>query len=108
MAETIKVSTEEMQIALNTFNTQKGAQMSAYESMKNTVANLAGSYIGEASSAFQGQFQAFYGNISQSEARMADAVDELAKSANLFVGAEIERLKTAASSLGTGSGTPFK
>ena len=106
MAETIKVSTEEMQSTLNTFNTQKGAQMSAYESMKSTISGLAGGWMGEASSAFQGQFQTFYSNISQSEAKMADAVDELAKSADLFVGAEIEHLKSAASALEVGR-SPF-
>lgn len=106
MAETIKVSTEEMQSTLNTFNTQKGAQMSAYESMKSTIGGLAGSWQGEASQTFQGQFQTFYGNISQSEAKMADAVDELAKSAELFVGAEIERLKSGAAALEVGR-SPF-
>lgn len=106
MSELIKVSTEEMQATLNTFNTQKGAQMSAYESMKNIVAELGGSYLGEASQTFQNQFQSFYGNLSQSEAKMADAVDELAKSADLFVGAEIEKLKSKAAALETGR-SPF-
>ena len=106
MAEMIKVSTEEMQATLNTFNTQKGAQMSAYESMKNTISELAGSWLGEASQTFQNQFQTFYGNIAQSEAKMADAVEELGKSADLFVGAEIERLKSTAASLETGR-SPF-
>lgn len=106
MAENIIVSTEEMQSTLNTFNTQKGAQTSAYESMKSTIAGLAGSWIGEASQAFQNQFQTYYANISQSEAKMADAVDELGKSADLFVGTEIESLKTGASALDVGR-SPF-
>jgi WXG100 family type VII secretion target len=106
MAENLIVSTEEMQSTLNTFNTQKGAQTSAYESMKSSIAGLAGSWIGEASQSFQSQFQTYYSNISQSEAKMADAVDELAKSADLFVGTEIESLKSGASAMDVGR-SPF-
>jgi WXG100 family type VII secretion target len=95
MAENLIVSTEEMQSTLNTFNTQKGAQTSAYESMKSTIAGLSGSWLGEASQSFQNQFQTYYSNISQSEAKMADAVDELGKSATCSWAPRSNRLNPA-------------
>ena len=106
MAETIKVSTEEMQATLNTYNTQKAAQLTAYESMKTTVSGLSGGWIGEASQSFQNQFQTYYANIAQSEQKMADAVDELAKANELFTATEVQSLKSGATALEVGR-SPF-
>lgn len=100
MAELITVSTEQMQETLNTFNSQKGAQATAYTNIKSAINSVV--YEGEACTAFMTQFNQFYNNISMSEAKMADAVDELAKAQNLYVGAEIERLKTEAAALQVG------
>ncbi len=105
MAEMIKVSTEEMQSTLNAYNTQKASQTTAYESMKNTISGLSGDWQGEASNTFQNQFQQFYTNIAMSEAKMQDAVDELAKSADLYQTAENET-KGDAGSLDVGR-SPF-
>jgi WXG100 family type VII secretion target len=88
--DTLLVSTEEMVNAVNIFNTQKSAQMTAYESMKSTVAEMAGSWLGEASQNFQSQFQSFYSNIAQSEARMQDAVTEMEKAVDIFSAVESE------------------
>lgn len=106
MAEIIKVSTEQMQSTLNTYNTQKGVQTSAYESMRSTIAQLEASWQGSSAQAFQSKFQEFYRNIAQSEAKMADAVDELAKSAQLYTTAEDERVKASVGNLEVGR-SPF-
>lgn len=88
MAEIIKVSTEAMQQTLNVYSAQKNAQATAYQAMKNAVSSLDGIWTGAAASSYQGQFQAFYNNISQAEQKMEDAVTELRQSADLYTETE--------------------
>ena len=84
MAEVVKVSTEEMISTVNAYNTQKGAQQSAYSAMKSSVTSLHGPWMGDSAQAFQDQFAQFFSNLEQSEAKMQDAIDELRESANIF------------------------
>lgn len=82
MAEIITVSLEQMTGTANTYVTQKGAQATAYQAMKSAVQSV--DWTGASADAFRAQFDQFFANIEQSEAKMQDAVDELNKSYNLF------------------------
>ena len=95
MAEIITVSLEQMTATANTYTTQKGAQATAYQAMKAAVDSV--EWTGGAAESFKAQFQEFFANIEQSEAKMQDAVDELNKSYNLFSEAEQKNTTTAAS-----------
>ena len=106
MAETIKVSTEQMESTISSYNTQKGAQSTAYAAIKSAVSGLQGTWMGEAAQAFQDRFAQYYQNVEQSEAKMQDAVDELRKTIDLMTEAEKDKNQTTAQSLEIGT-NPF-
>ena len=105
MAEIIKVSTPEMQSTLNTYNTQKGAQSTAYQNMNTSINNLSSVWEGQAASAFRQRFQEFYRNLSMSEEKMQDCIDELRKSMGIYEEAE-NATNTASGNLDIGT-SPF-
>lgn len=88
MAERILVSIEDMQAAIQKYNTCKQDQQNAYLQMSNAVRMLDESWDGPASEAFKAAFGAMYKNLETSEQKMQDAIDELKQSAEAFKTAE--------------------
>ena len=102
MAERILVTPEMMLQTMQQYENNKNKQMIAYLQLYRTVHSLDGVWQGEAHDAFIERFEALYNNISQSEERMQDAVDELRASSDIFQQAEDE-VKSDVSALDAGS-----
>ena len=84
MAETIRVSTDELRAAVGKYNTLKDQLRTSYLEMSNAVRSVDVSWNGDASEAFKAQFDALYRNIETTEARMQDAIDEMTRTAELY------------------------
>ena len=104
MAERVLVSTEDMLTTVGVYQTNKKKQADAYQQLNSAVNTLDAAWDGAASEAFKTSFRALYKNISMSEARMKDAIDELTKSAQLY--ADVESKQQGAMS-GLDKGKPF-
>lgn len=102
MAERILVSTELMLQTMQQYENNKNKQMIAYLQLYRTVHSLDGVWVGAAHDVFIERFEALYNNISQSEERMQDAVNELRSSSDIFQAAE-DDIKGEASGLDAGS-----
>ena len=105
MADVLKVTPEELSATANTFKSNQQAMATAYNAMNESVSALTNTWIGEASASFKSQFSALYKNLSQTEEKMADAIDELVKASEAFSAVEAQN-KAAADGLDTGS-SPF-
>ena len=104
-ADKLLVSTEEMTATAGTFKSCLQEMQNAYLTMSDAVRTLDGSWDGDASEQFKTSFANMYNNLSQTEAKMTDAVDEMLKAAELFE--EVENsIKTAAAGLDVGT-SPF-
>lgn len=105
MADVIKVSTEELRSAVNKYTTQKTQLQNAYLLMYRNIHGLDGVYVGDASEALKRQFDQMYKNIEQTEAKVQDAIEEMAKTADIVD--EVEAgLQSAFGNLETGT-DPF-
>ena len=105
MADVLKVTPEELKNTAQQFKTEQNNMQTAYTAMSTAVNNLQSTWTGEASQQFKTQFESLYKNLSQSEQKMADAVDELTKAAGVYE--EVENsIKSTVSQLDVGT-SPF-
>ncbi len=88
MADILKVTPEELQATAGQFKSNQQSMQVAYLTMSDAVRTLGTTWTGEASSAFQQQFEAMYKNLSLTEEKMADAIDELMKANEIYTEAE--------------------
>ena len=88
MADVLKVTPEELQSTANQFKTYQGNLQTAYLQMSDAVRSLDTTWNGEASEQFKTQFDAMYKNLSQTEQKMGDAIDELLKAHDIYQEAE--------------------
>ena len=105
MADVLKVTPEELQNAANQFKSQQAALQTAYLTMSDAVRSLDTTWNGEASEQFKSQFDAMYKNLSQTEEKMTDAIDELLKAHDIYEEAE-NAIKSQVGSLDEGT-SPF-
>jgi WXG100 family type VII secretion target len=84
MADSIRVSTDQIREAVSKYNTYKSQLQTAYLQMSSAVRTVDSSWNGDASETFKAQFDQMYKNIEQTEAKVQDAVDELTKTAELY------------------------
>ena len=88
MADVLKVTPEELQSTANQFKTYKSNLHTSYLQMSDAVRYLDTTWNGEASEQFKTQFDAMYKNLSQTEQKMGDAIDELLKAHDIYQEAE--------------------
>ena len=105
MADVLKVTPEELQSTANQFKTYQSNLQTAYLQMSDAVRSLDTTWNGEASEQFKTQFDAMYKNLSQTEAKMTDAIDELLKAHDIYQEAE-NAIKGQVDALDTGT-SPF-
>ena len=105
MADVLKVTPEELQAAASQFKTQQAVLQTAYLTMSDAVRSLDTTWNGEASEQFKSQFDSMYKNLSQTEEKMTDAVDELLKAHDIYEEAE-NAIKGQVSALSEGT-SPF-
>ena len=61
--DNVKITKEEMEQAIQTFENKKMALENAYLKISNEVRTLDGTYHGEASEKFKAQFEALYKDV---------------------------------------------
>lgn len=105
MADVLKVTPEELQATANQFKSYQANLQTAYLTMSDAVRSLDTSWNGDASEQFKAQFDAMYKNLSQTEQKMADAIDELLKAHDIYEEAE-SAIKSQVSALDEGT-SPF-
>ena len=88
MADVLKVTPEELQSTANQFKTYQSNLQTAYLQMSDAVRSRDTTWNGEASEQFKTQFDAMYKNLSQTEQKMGDAIDELLKAHDIYEEAE--------------------
>ena len=88
MADVLKVTPEELQNTANQFKGYQGNLQTAYLQMSDAVRSLDTTWNGEASEQFKAQFDGMYKNLSQTEQKMGDAIDELLKAHDIYEEAE--------------------
>ena len=84
MADVLKVTPDELRNAATQFKTYQGQMQTAYLTMSDAVRSLDTTWNGDASEQFKAQFDAMYKNLSQTEEKMTDAIDELTKAAGVY------------------------
>ena len=104
-ADVLKVTPEELRNTATQFKSNLQKMQTAYLQMSDAVRNLDTSWNGEASEQFKNQFEAMYKNLSQTEDKMNDAVDELTKAAGIYEQVENSN-KSQMASLDVGT-SPF-
>jgi len=105
MADVLKVTPEELRNTATQFKANQQKMQTAYLQMSDAVRSLDTTWNGEANEQFKTQFENMYKNLSQTEQKMEDAVDELTKAAGIYE--EVENgLKSLAQSLEVGT-SPF-
>jgi len=105
MADILKVTPAELVDTAAKFKTYQNTLKVAYLTMSDAVRHLDASWNGEASETFKAQFDAMYANLSQTEEKMDDAIDELTKAHDLYEDVEAA-VKAQADALETGT-SPF-
>ena len=105
MGNVLKVTPDELRNAATQFKTYKQNMQTAYLTMSDAVRSLDTTWNGDASEQFKTQFDSMYKNLSQTEDKMEDAIDELTKAAGVYDTTE-SNVKSAVSSLDTGT-SPF-
>ena len=105
MADVLKVTPEELQATASQFKSYQSNLQTAYLSMSDAVRSLDTTWNGEASEQFKTQFDSMYKNLSQTEQKMADAIDELLKAHDIYQEAE-DAIKGQVGALDEGT-SPF-
>ena len=105
MADILKVTPEELVATANTFKSNQAKLQVAYLTMSDAVRTLDTTWNGDASEQFKAQFDSMYKNLSQTEEKMQDAIDELMKANEIYTTAENE-IKAAVDALQEGT-SPF-
>ena len=88
--DNLRLSTEAMRTAINDFNNRKNALENAYLKISNEVRTLDGTWHGEASEKFKGQFDKLYQNLKQNETVMSNVVSNLETALDLYEQTEEE------------------
>jgi len=104
-ADVLKVTPEELRNTATQFKSNLQKMQTAYLQMSDAVRNLDTSWNGDASEQFKIQFDNMYKNLSQTEDKMNDAVDELTKAAGIYEQVENSN-KSQMASLDVGT-SPF-
>ena len=105
MADVLKVTPEELQATANQFKSFQQNMQTAYLQMSDAVRSLDTTWNGDASEQFKAQFDGMYKNLSQTEQKMTDAVDELLKAFDIYTEAE-NNIKSQVDALDEGT-SPF-
>ena len=105
MADVLKVTPEELQATANQFKSFQQNMQTAYLTMSDAVRSLDTTWNGDASEQFKAQFDGMYKNLSQTEQKMGDAIDELLKAHDIYQEAE-NAIKGQVDALDTGT-SPF-
>ena len=94
--DNLKITKEEMEQAIQTFENKKIALENAYLKISNEVRTLDGTYHGEASEKFKAQFEALYKNLQQNETVMSNVISKLKQALNIYIPTEsdIEKMFT--------------
>lgn len=82
--DNLRLSTEAMRTAINDFNNRKTALENAYLKISNEVRTLDGTWHGEASEKFKGQFDKLYQNLKQNETVMSNVISNLETALDLY------------------------
>ena len=90
--DNLKITKEEMEQAIQTFENKKMALENAYLKISNEVRTLDGTYHGEASEKFKAQFDALYKNLQQNETVMSNVISKLKQALNIYI-TEEEKIK---------------
>ena len=104
-ADVLKVTPEELRNTATQFKSNLQKMQTAYLQMSDAVRSLDTSWNGDASEQFKIQFDNMYKNLSQTEDKMNDAVDELTKAAGIYEQVENSN-KSQMASLDVGT-SPF-
>ena len=104
-ADVLKVTPEELRNTATQFKSNLQKMQTAYLQMSDAVRNLDTSWNGDASEQVKTQFDNMYKNLSQTEDKMNDAVDELTKAAGIYEQVENSN-KSQMASLDVGT-SPF-
>ncbi len=104
-ADVLKVTPEELRNTATQFKSNLQKMQTAYLQMSDAVRSLDTSWNGDASEQFKTQFDNMYKNLSQTEDKMNDAVDELTKAAGIYEQVENSN-KSQMASLDVGT-SPF-
>lgn len=91
--DNLRMSTEAMREAIQTFENKKMGLENAYLKISNEVRTLDGTWHGEASEKFKSQFEKLYQNLQQNEAVMSNVISKLNSALDTYEEFE-ERAKT--------------
>ena len=103
--EVFKVTLQELEATGNTFKNSKQNMQIAYLQMSNAIRTVVSSWKGDASDAFQNQFNALYKSLESTEQGIENTIKGMAQAAELFFGTEKE-LEGSFQALDTGT-SPF-
>lgn len=82
--DNLKLTQEEMESAIQTFENKKMALENTYLKISNEVRTLDGTYHGEASEKFKAQFDALYKNLQQNETVMSNVIANLKQALTIY------------------------
>lgn len=83
--DNLKLTQEEMESAIQTFENKKMALENTYLKISNEVRTLDGTYHGEASEKFKAQFDALYKNLQQNETVMSNVIANLKQALTTYI-----------------------
>ena len=100
--DNLKLTQEEMESAIQTFENKKMALENTYLKISNEVRTLDGTYHGEASEKFKAQFDALYKNLQQNETVMSNVIANLKQALTIYTDV-IGQVKSQADAMDTGT-----
>lgn len=100
--DNLRLTQEEMESAIQTFENKKMALENTYLKISNEVRTLDGTYHGEASEKFKAQFDALYKNLQQNETVMSNVIANLKQALTIYTDV-IGQVKSQADAMDTGT-----
>ena len=100
--DNLKLTQEEMESAIQTFENKKMALENTYLKISNEVRTLDGTYHGEASEKFKAQFDALYKNLQQNETVMSNVIANLKQALTIYTDV-IGQVKSQADAMDVGT-----
>ena len=100
--DNLRLTQEEMESAIQTFENKKMALENTYLKISNEVRTLDGTYHGEASEKFKAQFDALYKNLQQNETVMSNVIANLKQVLTIYTDV-IGQVKGQADALDVGT-----
>lgn len=100
--DNLKLTQEEMESAIQTFENKKMALENTYLKISNEVRTLDGTYHGEASEKFKAQFDALYKDLQQNETVMSNVIANLKQALTIYTDV-IGQVKGQADAMDTGT-----